>query len=321
MSAPARAHGPSLDTVSIVLAARRFYVDGVSKSDIAAELGLSRFKVSRMLETALRTGIVRITIAAPSEIDLELSAQLATAFGIRQALVVRVAEDTEDFVRIQLGRAAAALLAGSLDAGDIVGVSWGRTLHAMIGAIDDLPRCDVVQIVGGVPADLTISALELVRQVAERGGGRAYPLHVPMLLDSPVAAEALRNEQHVRKTFAMFDRLTHAVVGIGAWRAEGFALHPALPRDVIERAGAAGAVADVCMTLLDQDGAVVDLPELGSRIIAIDLECLRRVPDVIAVAGGAGKAEAIAAALRSGVIHRLVTDEVSARQLMAMSER
>ena len=30
--------------------ARRFYLDGASKSDIAAELGLSRFKVARMLD-------------------------------------------------------------------------------------------------------------------------------------------------------------------------------------------------------------------------------------------------------------------------------
>ncbi len=42
----------------------------------------------------------------------------------------------------------------------------------------------------------------------------------------------------------------------------------------------------------------------------------RRVPDVIAIAGGTDKVPAIRAALRSGLVHRLVTDEAAARLLV-----
>ena len=41
------------------------------------------------------------------------------------------------------------------------------------------------------------------------------------------------------------------------------------------------------------------------------------MPDVIAIAGGADKVPAIRAALRSGLIHRLVTDDEAARLLLA----
>ena len=69
--------GPvSLDLVNTVLAARRFYLDGASKSDIADDLGISRFKVTRLLEAAKRDGIVRITIDVPAEVDLERWAAL-----------------------------------------------------------------------------------------------------------------------------------------------------------------------------------------------------------------------------------------------------
>ena len=45
--------------------ARRYYLDGASKSDIAAELGLSRFKVARLLDRARATGLVRIELDSP----------------------------------------------------------------------------------------------------------------------------------------------------------------------------------------------------------------------------------------------------------------
>ena len=50
---------------SLVLSAtvaRRYYFDGVSKSDIATELGLSRFKVARLLGHARASGLVRIEL-------------------------------------------------------------------------------------------------------------------------------------------------------------------------------------------------------------------------------------------------------------------
>ena len=55
---------------------------------------------------------------------------------------------------------------------------------------------------------------------------------------------------------------------------------------------------------------------LDERVIGIDLAQLSRVPRVVAVAGGARKANAIHAALRSGVINVLVTDDQVARAIV-----
>ena len=65
-----------LQVVATVVAARRYFLDGASKSEIAEELGISRFKVARLLEAARRDGIVRIEIGTPSDIDVELSTEL-----------------------------------------------------------------------------------------------------------------------------------------------------------------------------------------------------------------------------------------------------
>ena len=63
--------------------ARRYYLEGVSKSDIAVEIGLSRFKVARMLERARATGLVRIELDTPGQINPDLSERLRAAHGLR----------------------------------------------------------------------------------------------------------------------------------------------------------------------------------------------------------------------------------------------
>ena len=315
-----RSEGQSarLHVVTTVLAARRYFIDGASKSEIAQELGISRFKVARLLDAARRDGIVRIEIGAPAEFDIELSSELAARYGLRDALVVRPIDGPDEFRRAQLGRACAELLTQTLEAEDILGISWGRTLHSMVGHLTRLPGCTVVQIVGSVPTlELDVNSMELVRRVGDCAGGPVYPLPVPLLVDSPEMAAALRSDPHVHKTIAMFDRLTKAVVGIGAWTASGSTVRAALPEELAAELDAAGAVADICSTVLDSNGRQVKADGFPSRIIAISPEQLRAVPDVVAIAGGAAKAPAILAALRSGLVHRLITDEEAARQLLA----
>ena len=294
------------------LVARRFYLEHRTKKQIGDELGISRFKVARILDRALRDGVVRIEIATPVDVDLDLSRQLTDAFALRQAIVMR--EES------QVGRACAALLAERLTEEDVLGVSWGRTLHALTAVLPPLPRATVVQIIGSIPsADLNVNSLELVRRLGESTGGAVHALHVPMILDSAEVATSLRGTDYVASTLAMFPLLTCAIVGIGGWRPGASSLRSALPADLIAQLDEAGAVADICSTVLDASGRVVGGETVPARSIAITTEQLRAVPDVIALAAGADKATAIAAAVRSGLIHGLITDVKAADGLLKLA--
>src|SRR3954466_6641900 len=73
--------------------ARRYYIDGRSKVEIADEFRLSRFKVARLLESARASGLVRIDIDSPGSIDVGLSGQVQDAFGLQHAIVVDTLDD------------------------------------------------------------------------------------------------------------------------------------------------------------------------------------------------------------------------------------
>src|SRR5437868_1528766 len=64
------------ELVRAATAARMYFLESFSKSDNATELGISRFKVARILDDALASGLVRIEISTPRGIDTSLSARV-----------------------------------------------------------------------------------------------------------------------------------------------------------------------------------------------------------------------------------------------------
>lgn len=61
--------------------ARRYYLQGRTRIQVADELGISRIKVARELGEAIASGMVEIKIHDPGSIDVELSSALQTRFG------------------------------------------------------------------------------------------------------------------------------------------------------------------------------------------------------------------------------------------------
>ncbi|CAA9212374.1 MAG: hypothetical protein AVDCRST_MAG04-176, partial [uncultured Acetobacteraceae bacterium] len=149
LPSPAPRTGPA-GLVLTASVARRFYFDGASKSEIANELGLSRFKVARLLHEARSTGLVRIEFTYRGEIDLALSERLRTEYGLRRCVVVDSPEDDGSLLRTNVGRAAAGLLAEIVTPDDVLGLAWARSLMAMRTALQELAPCTVVQLTGAL---------------------------------------------------------------------------------------------------------------------------------------------------------------------------
>ena len=294
--------------------ARRYYIDGASKVDIAEEFDISRFKVARVLDDARAAGLVRIDIAVPAEIDTELSGALRTAYGLREAIVVAVPDESDEELRRHLGGLAASYLTEVADEGDVIGLACSRTLHAMTLALTELPKITVVQLTGVHPGGVEENSVELVRRVASLARGPAYPIYAPLLVSDAATARSLRQQPQVAETTKRYRGLTKAVVAIGSWDPPMSLVRDSLARSEGERLRRRGVCAEVCAGLLDDTGEPVS--DLADRVIAITLDQLRRVPEVIAVAGGERKSAAIRAALRGGFITSLVTDAGVAEALL-----
>ena len=266
--------------------ARLHYLRGLSKQEVGHRLGISRFRVARLLTAAHEAGIVRIEIRGDvAELD-GVAGALERAFGLRHAAVAQAREDVPEL--------AAARLPELLGADDVVGVSWGATLQATASALPTLGLgTPVVQICGAVPGlDAGTGPSEVAFRMAERLGGDLHSLPAPAIASETARDELLDNEA-VRPTVELFSHVTAALVGIGA-RPSG------APAD---------AVGHMLVHLFDEDGRL-----LASDLHAIALSLDRlRAARVIAIAAGVEKERAVLGALRTGLVDVLVTDEASAR--------
>jgi len=302
------------NAIQLATIARRYFLDQRTKVEIAEEFQLSRFKVARLLREAIDSGVVQIEVRSPADIDIELSEALRRSAGLHDVLVVPTRDDADE-LRVALGATAAAFLGDLLVEGDVVGMSWGRTLNAMTAALPPLPRVDIVQLTGAVGGNLFDSPVEIVRRAALNAGGEAHPIFAPLVVDNADTAAALRRQPDVARAMRLFDRITKAVVAVGSWDPPGSQLREAMRP--AERAAllARGVRAEVCATFVSDDGRLV-ADDYVERCIAISAAQLRAVPEVVAVAGGASKARAIGAVLRAGLVTSLVTDSDVATHLL-----
>ncbi|MEQ8716394.1 MAG: sugar-binding domain-containing protein [Acidimicrobiales bacterium] len=305
-----------LRSLELAFIARRYYLEGRTKVQIADELSISRFRVARLLDDAREAGIVKIEIATPSLIDTDLSFELERRFGLDRAVVATVNELSVDSVRLAVARLAAALLPEVLTDADVVGIGWGRTLHDLISHLPPLPPCTTVQIVGGMPeVELWMNSVDLVRRFAERTGGPMHTFLLPYLVNDGAVAKGLQADPSFVRARGWFSELSLVIAAIGSWDPPQSGLFDLLADAERDEIRSAGVVADIFGTLIDESGSVVASP-VASRSTGIDPEQLRAVPSVIGVAAGAAKTQAVGAALESGLLSALVTDAGVARALL-----
>jgi DNA-binding transcriptional regulator LsrR (DeoR family) len=311
------------DAVEVAAIAHRFYVLGESKSDIANDIGMSRFKVARLLDKARQTGLVRIEFTLPEPVEATLSEELRAAYGLDRAFVLEraVKPETKPELRQRIGALAARVLSEIATADDIIGLSWARSVNVMTEHIRTLPRCPIVQLCGvQAGLDRRDRSVETVSRLAGVSGGEAYPIYAPLVLPDRRTTDILRRQPGIVETFRRFRDLTKAVVSIGAWEAGESTVYDALSVAERENIARRGAKAEVAARLFDADGNALDTG-LSHHVLAISHAELGRVPDVIALGYTTPKAEAIDAVLRSGTVTTLVTDHDTARRVITLAEQ
>jgi DNA-binding transcriptional regulator LsrR (DeoR family) len=305
-----------LQRIQATTVARRYFVERHTKIQIAEDLGISRFKVARLIDEAVEAGLVRFEIDETGEIDAQLSDRLRRKYALRNALILAGPDLPCSALFEPLGRIAASLLEEILTDGCVLGVAWGRTLAATAKAISRLPKISVVQVAGGLTTlEFPQNSADLVSRMAAAGNGTAYPIFLPMWVEDASLVKRLRTEPSVAQVLERYDRIDVLVSGIGSWNPPVSCLHDAFSKAWKRQVLAAGVRADLCATLIDGTGGVVPSP-LDKVGLALNAKQIRRIPERVAIAGGLEKASAILAALKGNWITTLVTDAGVARRLL-----
>jgi DNA-binding transcriptional regulator LsrR (DeoR family) len=186
---------------------------------------------------------------------------------------------------------------------------------AMRTSLTRLPPCDVVQLTGALSLPADDSSIELVRDLARRSNGQGFFYYAPMVLPDAATAEALRRQPDIARAIERYPDLTKAVIGVGAWQQGLSTVVGALTEEERREMYDLGVRAELSGVQIDGEGNPVTTL-LTDRLIGIDAAQLRAVPDVIAVAYGTAKVDAVRAGIRGGFITSLVTHTAMASGLL-----
>jgi deoxyribonucleoside regulator len=297
---------------------RAFWIENRSKTEIAEEFDISRFKVARLLDDARRYGMVHIEITEPKERITRLAGQVREAFGLLDvALSSRQISASAGLA--DLGAVAAAYLHEHVPPGSTIGLGWGRTLAEVVGQLAPGGPTDVVQLAGGFASSAgDFNGISLVMAASAVLRGSPYVLHAPALVATPEARALLRADHTVARTVARYGALDAMVTGIGVLSAtpcspiyRGGVLSPSVHEELRRW----DVVGDTCCHFIDARGDVVDA--LSARATGISVEEIKSTPLRIAVAGGSDKHVPLLAAMRSGMPNVLITDVDTARMMLA----
>ncbi len=311
----------------ITKAARLYYEERLTQTEIAARLGISQVAVSRLLKRAEEYGIVRTTVISPPGAFAELEGLLEQRFGLSQVVIAEAARDAEEAVLNAIGSAAAQLLESTLKSGEVIGISsWSASLLSMVDQmhpVRKIQKCTVVQMLGGIgnPA-AEKHANHLATRLARLVHGDARFLPAPGVVGSAGAAKILSQDPYVRETLEFFDKITLALVGIGSLEPSALVASSgnSFSSEELGIIQQNGAVGDICLRFYDANGKEVK-EAIGNRVIGIDLERLKRIRTTIGLAGGKRKFAAILAGLRGKWINTLVTDQYTADRLAKHSAK
>ncbi|MGQ7249479.1 sugar-binding transcriptional regulator [Halomonas sp. V046] len=294
------------------------YVGGRTQDDIAAQLGVSRPGVQRLLALARQEGLVKVHIDHPIAHCTALSQAIREAFELDYCDVVPAASDTLDSTPY-LAVAGADRLARLIERSEpqTLSLGSGRSVRAMVEALSriDRPQHRFVSLVGNVARDGSSNRYDGVMMAADKTGGERFLLPTPVVATTVEEKQTMMAQPLFRAVGEVAKQAQAAFIGVGRIDRQATLFQDHFISEAeLDELLSLNAVGELVGWPMDAHGRLIDC-STSRRVTSLALE-LFRDHAMVALAGGRDKGPAILAALRGGWLSSLITDEHAARYIV-----
>ncbi len=300
-------------------AAWLYYVAGNTQDEIAAKLDVSRPAAQRLIALAISQQLIRVQVTRPISACAQLAETLRERFALDVADVVPGLAENPPATLASVAAAAAVRMERLLSATapTTIAVTSGRALRAMVDMISPMerPQHKIVSVVGSIARDASANRYDVVMRLGDRLGCQCFPRPTPLIADTLEERDVLAAQRSVAILAGLAQSAKATFVGVGnlSWNgplhADGF-----ITDDELGELSDLGAVGEIGGWAFDRDGQLIE-GSVNAR--ALSLSPKQLAPrQIIAIATGSNKLEAIAGALRGRLVTGLVTDEDTARAVL-----
>ncbi|WP_165769477.1 sugar-binding transcriptional regulator [Arboricoccus pini] len=299
-------------------AAWLYYVGGRTQDEIAAELGVSRQVVQRLVSRAVSEKLIKFRIDHPIASCLEQAARLIDRYGLVECEVVPCSAAGINPVRgIAIAGATYLERWFARPRGATIGFSTGRTLRAVAAETSPVEATQhrIFSLCGTMSRDGRASPFEVVLRFADLTGGECFPMPLPVVASTVEERILLQDQRPFQRLRQLAQTAGLFVLGIGTvgWGAplhkDGFLVEAELHQLLT-----AGAVGELASWPFDAQGVLIE-NGVSERMTALGPDPLPG-RTIMGMAGGIEKVPAIRGALRGRLVNALITDELTAAALL-----
>jgi deoxyribonucleoside regulator len=303
----------------MVRAAKLYHDLDRTQSEIAKELGLTRWQVGRLLADARAHGVVRVDIVPRSPRRPNLESDLQRRYRLRDAVVVPVTVDNDGVILDSVALAGAQFVASLYPKPKMFGISWGRTMAAMVRWMPHHWNhgLHVVVLNGGTGRTSSPNQpVDVAVRLADSADGYATILPVPAILGLRSTKEALERDPVITGVLALAKKTPIACFTLGALSEKSVHVESGhLTKREVALLRKKGAIGDILGRFIDEKGEIAD-HAFNARTVGLEPSLLRQKDFSICVAGGKSKHRVVRAGLRAGYFNVLITDEKTASYLL-----
>lgn len=293
-----------------------YYEKNLTQSEIAERMFLSRTRISRLLQQAVEKGVVEINVNHSFERNYALEERFKQIFNLKDVYLYNTHGKTPQDVKSGVCMLAADYLKKRITKPIILGTSWGSTIAETVNSlkIEKQIPVDVVQIMGAASIqNPEINANELVNRIAKIYGGTPHYLNVPLFIEDEYVKQKILLDPVISNVLDMVLNSDIILTGIGSFdEVSAFNpwlgyMTPAMFRNIKSQ----NAIGCIGAHFYDKNGNALD-NDWNRNCVGISLTSLKRMDEVVAVASGVAKANAVLGAIRGEYINVLVTDSDTA---------
>lgn len=298
------------EQILMVKTAWYYYIENYTQQSISDLLGISRAKVINLLEKARQTGIIQFNIRHDSDHRMKLEQDIIKRYGLNDVFTIPRGETLHD-LRESIAQAAAMYISKRCGENAFINIGYGQTTSLVLNHLAGMVEktINVVSLTGGVN-------FYLPNAYQGAFNARLYLIPSPLSIPDKVAHDCICELPSLREISRLIPLSSMTIVGIGGMVNDATVVkNGVFTENDFVYLRMQGAVGDVLSRFVDKDGNPINTPVTG-HLVGTSLEELKALKNVIGVAGGKDKVEAIRAILRGGYLDVLITDEDTAEALL-----
>jgi DNA-binding transcriptional regulator LsrR (DeoR family) len=296
-----------------------YFIAGHTQDEIAKVLQVSRASAQRLVSLCLAERLITFRLEHPIAACMELAFRLKERFELAHCEVVP-ADPAAPLSTAGIAERSANILEATLrsETPVIVALGTGRAVRAAVERVSpvDRPNHQIVSLVGNISADGSASFFDTVGRLADRTGARHYPMPLPFLMSSEDERNRMVRIDPITKVKAVAAKADLRLIGIGQMdqkaqvHVDGF-----VTREELFEMMRLGAVGEITGWAYDAKGRLIK-GGTNRRLTSIPPQVPAKT-STIAAAVGQAKVPAIRAALAGRLVNGLITDEATARAILA----